>query len=177
MLGQFPIGNEPRDAIHIAIIPIQAGEALHPGDKVELTGGKAFKHVGYKPIGVVDPFITGQVYPNQWFWLCLYPKTVINLRHEWEHPAFPPSKEASEKWLRDFVSKADCPSYEILLAAALGEPLKVEYYGEAYTIDSEYLVFYGSDAHGDIPPELWMHIENVTGKKCKYKPTMFSCSC
>jgi len=175
MLGQYPIGNEPRDAIHIAIIPMQAGEGLRSGDKVKLVNGKAFKTNSFTPDGVVDPYISSVLWKDQWFWLCLYPKTVINLRHEWEHPAFPPSKEASEKWLRDFVSKADCPSYEALLAATTGD--KIDDEEVRYEIDDEYLTFYGSDAHGDIPPTLWMHIENVTGKKCKYKPTMFSCSC
>jgi hypothetical protein len=29
----------------------------------------------------------------------------------------------------------------------------------------------------NIPYEMWDHIENVTGKKCIWRPKYFSCSC
>ena len=43
--------------------------------------------------------------------------------------------------------------------------------------EDEYLFFSGSDAHGEIPAEFWMHVENVLGRKFENHPTYFSCSC
>ena len=85
-----------------------------------------------------------------------------------------------EKWLRDFCEQGDCPSYEAIMEAIKngGSSTTMEdgdYYG--VTINKDYISVNGSDAHGNIPPEFWEHVEAVTGKKQVDRPTYFSCSC
>lgn len=75
-----------RDAIHVAVAPVEAAEDLLPGQHVGLVVGKA--SAGVEPIGVVDPFLTATILKGQRFWLFLYPNTVTSLRHVWTHPAF-----------------------------------------------------------------------------------------
>lgn len=139
-------------------------------------------------VGIVDPFLTKPVNEGERFWLVVYPRQITSLRHVWTHPAFPeaeiteapaPDKDASERWLRDFINGADCPDYDTVIAAACGDAVSGDDgYCEAEK-DSEYLHFTGWDAHGSIPPEFWDHLEVVTGQKFgkHERPEYFSCSC
>jgi hypothetical protein len=183
-VGKLIGESEARDAIHVAIAPVQALVALYPGTHVGLFRGKATKGVR-DPIGIVDPFLPqySKVEADQWFWLFLYPRTITSLRHNWAHPAFPEpastaitSREQSEQWLREFCSIADCPGYETVMRLIKeGKYDDGEY--AAGRMDSEYMHFDGSDAHGEIPAEFWVHVENVLGHPATVKPSYFSCSC
>lgn len=172
--------DEKRDAIHLAVEPVTAGaQRLMPGQDIGLDEeGKASAYA--KPhLGIVDPFLKDTVQPGQRFWLVVYPRQIKSLRHVWEHPAFPlsgetevapqPSKAASEAWLRNFINGADCPGYEEVIAKAVNND----------SWSDEYLHFDGSDAHGEIPPEFWDHVEIVTGRKIPgdKRASFFSCSC
>ena len=89
-LGQFPNEDDRRDAIHIAIAPVVAGEDLQPGEHVGLSPDKKFVKTE-NSIGIVDPFLKETVKAGQTFWLCLYPYTITSLRHAWTHPTFKPT--------------------------------------------------------------------------------------
>lgn len=180
-LGSIISVNEKRDAIHLAVEPVIAGEFLEPGDHIYLRDGKAFHIRGDEGIGIVDPFLKSTISKGDRFWLIVYPRQITSLRHVWEHPAFPPSgelpspggtvsdKDSSEAWLRNFCATADCPGYDAVIAQLL-DPVD--------QWDSDYLHFDGRDAHGDIPEEFWTHAEVVTGKKFdSWRPKHFSCSC
>jgi hypothetical protein len=183
-LGTILGKNEKRDAIHLAVIPAEAGELLAPGEYINLKDGIATKNpLG---LGIVDPFIPRKAKKGEMFWMVLRPRTITSLRHVWSHPDLPDepianpepkaNKEASEAWLRNFCETADCPGYEITIASALGRYVDPD--GECSgRNDGEYLHFNGWDAHGEIPPEFWTHVEIVTGKKITNRPTYFSCSC
>ena len=96
------------------------------------------------------------------------------------HPAFvsAASKEASERWLRDFIKQAVCPDYDTVIAAAMEKYVdEIDGYGLAYELGEDCLHFNGRAAYGVIPPEFWDHVEIVIGKKCSCRPTSFSCSC
>ena len=187
-LGETPNAKNIRDALHIAVISLPAGEFLEPGDPVRVYNGMVVGCDKEESIGVCDPFI-GYVSKGGLVWVCLNPNTVTSVQHVWEHPSFTeseltpkplPTKEESEAWLRNYLASADCPGDEDVITAATGGFIKnvdSEYYSESYTIDDEYLYFQGRDAHGSIPYEMWDHIENVTGKKCIWRPKHFSCSC
>lgn len=91
------IGEEcKRDAIHLAVMPVVAGEELLPGHHVGLTDGLARASVVGEFLGIVDPFLMGKVREGERFWLFIYPRKITSLRHVWEHPGIPdePVKEA-----------------------------------------------------------------------------------
>lgn len=128
MGGLLPEDAGGRDAVHVAVFSAVSEEKLFPGqglavvregaDTVVASGGD---------VAIVDPFLRGPVLPGQRFWAYLYPRTITGLAHRWSHPVFedsgttyaPPSEKlASEKWLRDFVARSDCPSYEEVIGKA-----------------------------------------------------------
>lgn len=179
-LGTIIDESAGRDAIHLAVEPAVAAHSLLPGEHVGVS-----KHDGpgrlygrtRNPVGIVDPFIKGAIKPGERFWLVVYPRQITSLRHVWTHPAFdeadgPPIPKApqadraySEAWLRSFISNADCPDYDTVIAAAR----KCD--------DDDCLYFDGEDAHGEIPDEFWVHVGVVTGQTIKHRPGHFSCSC
>lgn len=98
-MSDVPIGKlvdetAQRDAIHIAIAPVIAAEKLSPGQHIGFVGDST-ERVAYhevhnkgKYIGIVDPFLTTLVFPDDRFLMFLYPNTVTGMRHHWSHPAF-----------------------------------------------------------------------------------------
>lgn len=97
-LGEILHGQNFRDAIHIAVAPVIAGEEMNPGDHIEFYGGKAYRSYS-DTIGIVDPFLKGAVNRGESFYMFLYPNTITSLRHEWTHPAFvenPPTPSYEE---------------------------------------------------------------------------------
>jgi hypothetical protein len=175
-LGQLIEGEAIRDAIHIAVAPVIAAEKLKPGTHIGLNSDGTATINPLSFIGIVDPFLEKVVQRGEQFYLFLYPNTITSLKHLWTHPAFEDddkvtvvkSKKESEAWLRNFIKNADCPSYETVIAAAVD--------GTNSWSDG-YMHFVGRDAHGEIPPEFWDHVEAVTGKKISARPSYFSCSC
>lgn len=175
-----------RDAVHVAVFSAVSEERLFPGQDValgSLEGRDATVRSVGEHIGIVDPFVKQPVPAGARFWVYLYPRSITGLSHRWMHPAFegnsgaayspPANKLASEQWLRNFCANADCPRYEIVLA----EASKVAD-GNNPAWDDGYLHFNDYDAHGDIPPEFWDHVEVVLGRPIKgRKPSYFSCSC
>lgn len=179
-LGQLIEGEVQRDAVHIAVAPVIAAQNLGVGEHVGIDkNGKAAIYAKTR-IGIVDPFLKHIVLEGEQFYLFLYPNTITSLKHVWTHPAFEDDqkhalvmgrvsdKQVAEIWLRNFIENADCPSYEAVIAAAVDG---------TDSWDEDYMHFDGRDAHGEIPPEFWDHVEVVTGKKISSRPTYFSCSC
>lgn len=187
-LGQLIGEDAGRDAIHVAIAPVVAGQQLDPGDHVGwLDDTKAT--VGYTKdlLGVVDPYLAKKVKPGQRFYLFLYPQSIQSLRHVWTHPAFPDefkantpaSSSESEAWLRHWIASHDVPDYDELMELFDKGSLQMgdsEYYGNSH-MDGEYVYINGQDAHAEIPLEFWTHVENVLGKALRDKPKWFTCSC
>jgi hypothetical protein len=191
-LGTIIGPNEKRDAIHLAVIPAKASEVLFPSQAITYEDGLA--RGDKNGIGIVDPFLSAPVERGETFWMVLRPRLITSLRHVWTHPALPdePMAEAvqvgeaerkavSEKWLREFCETTDCPTYDELIELMTTGSIKD--YDEAcvdfrdYGDGDSYLFFGGVDAHGEIPPAFWTHLEIVTGKTFPNKPTHFSCSC
>lgn len=89
---------EARDAIHLAVEPVEAADRFNPADRIGIIDGKAYKagstafgqKVPYH--GIVDPFLPTTVELGQKFWFVMAPRMVQSLRHVWEHPDFPEGK-------------------------------------------------------------------------------------
>lgn len=182
-LGSIIGPEEKRDAIHLAVFPVEAGELLQPGQHVSVHyedgEGLAFRALPGKGVGIVDPFLTKPVGTDERFWLVVYPREIASLRHVWEHHAFPPSGETQGLlidpeprrgdallWIERFARDRDIELGNLLSAAR-------DRRGD------EYLTIYGDDASGNIPDEFWDHFEVFEGVKipAKQRSTYFSCSC
>lgn len=92
-LGTLIGDSEKRDAIHLAVEPVECGaRLLHAGEHVKLVDGKAHKCPPGKGVGIVDPFLEMEVIKGEKFWLVVYPRQITSLRHVWDHPSFPASE-------------------------------------------------------------------------------------
>lgn len=161
-LGTIHTHDEFRDAIHLAVEPVEAGEDLAVGQRITYVNGKAYGlRKGEEPIGIVDPFLNTQVKAGQKFWLVVLPRMITSLRHVWSHPAFP--DEASVQFLKQ-AQKATAEDDVIPELVAL-PPEQEAYkwivgYAESlsdddpeYTVTAEELIeygcgFYHSNLHG-----------------------------
>jgi hypothetical protein len=160
--------DEPatRDAVHVAIAPVVAGEALLPGTHVGLDAdGKAIKTGSH--IGIVDPFLANPVSAGGRFWLLLYPNSITSLRHDWSHPAFPSGDQKTDArtWIEWWAIQLD-QSYESLMKAA-----------DLWVEAGEYTQSY-KEVDYDLWPVFWGHYEKLTGRRPKsMEDTFFTCSC
>jgi len=162
-IGEMIKGTEHRDAVHVAIAPVIAGEDIKPGDHIGFETGKC--DVVHKssdqvePIGIADPFLRRSIPKGACFWLLLYPNTVTSLRHEWAHPAFRTSDEISlsEAYLRNFAKEQETPYSDLLDGAFDGD----------------------NEIRFDLPGEFWYHFEKVTGKHVELEERryFFRCYC
>ncbi len=167
-----------RDAIHIAVAAVTAGQNLEPGDRVildpEMPLTVLAAMAGDKEVGIVDPFITRTVFAGERFYLFLAPNTITGLRHQWSHPAFPvgPSEtkqttvEASKEWIADFAMKNLGYSYDRLMGAA-----------HAYVDYGDYEYDNSETYKGVDFEEFWKHFEIVTGKRPEDTYAPYTCSC
>ncbi|MDE2010251.1 MAG: hypothetical protein KGJ09_09280 [Candidatus Omnitrophica bacterium] len=165
-----------KDAIHIAVAPVVAGEELQPGDKIVLTQeGKAVKCTVISALGLADPFIAREkIKKDERFYLFLYPGTITDLRHEWYHPAFPEklnqeidaqNRESAQLWIRHWAENIGL-SYDEAMEAA-----------HAYVDFDEFLCEGGRWEGYSVPEEFWSHFKTLTGKEPTYMGSFFSCSC
>lgn len=168
--------KKERDAIHIAIAPMVAGQDLNPGQHITLKSkGSNIAVAAKKGIGIVDPFLKTTVAKGQEFWMCLYPNTIKSLKHVWEHDEFvePPQvqqKSLSQKWLEDYAEELDMTFNALMLAA----DRHLEY--------GDYHIFHGistPDVTYRKNDEFWKHYEIVKHVVVDEndKENFFSCSC
>ena len=170
-LGMIINENEKRDAIHLAVLPVQAGQDLKPGNHIGLIEGKAFENaIGL--LGIVDPFLRTAVKKDEWFWLVIYPRKIKSLRHVWTHPGVDDNlavsaEITSEKWLRDFADSKDLSFGKLMMGA------------DNWVKHQDYLVG-GSNLEGEhVPKEFWAHYETYMKTKVPEdrKENFFTCSC
>ncbi len=173
-LGKLITTPQNRDAIHVALIPIVAGQILYPGQHVALNAKKeAIQFHKESCIGIADPFLTQMIQPGETFWLFLYENTVTGMRHHWEHPAFsadiaPVSARdpecESKQWLEQCAKRCGV-SYDVLI-----DRLSIYATGNSTSDDHLYDSLQGENDHD----EIWRHYEKVTGDT---RGEYFSCSC
>jgi len=172
-LGTIIGAGEKRDAIHLAVEPVTAGQTLLPGNHVKFNkDGFAVVADPSQGIGIVDPFLTDVIDKGERFWLVVYPRQITTLRHVWEHPAFPSSdkltKSLAETWLRNFAANSEVPGFEDMIAVTARAARE----GDGW-------VTFGDEANGEIPAEYWDYLEVYLDEKFgdAAKPEYFSCAC
>ena len=184
-----------RDAIHLAVEPVVAGEKIWPGQDIGLKDGRAYNQAsihGIKYLGIADPFLKEAIMPEQKFWLIVYPRQITSLRHVWEHPDFVATEEKidsgevvfkaavtiqtsgktpqqiSEEWLRAYADEID-ESYENLMSVADSHQGGGNY--------PDYIIQGGRFEGESTPDEFWEHYALVRGVKNPVRSSFFSCSC
>lgn len=171
-LGSILPEAPERDAIHVAIIPVQARTELNPGQPVGKDG------TDKDPIGVVDPFLDKPVKAGQIFWMLLKPRTITGLRHHWEHPDYPnptspieipraAAHKNSLMWLQNFAKEVGC-TFDKLMDAT-----------KDWLDNSNYFVQGGKFEGVTIPDEFWTHYSRLTNDyiHTSKQRSFFSCSC
>lgn len=124
-IGYFVDGDLPqRDAIHVAVLPVIAGERLVVGQSVEFVPGSTDTVRAadqYSRIGIVDPYLSSyrdEILEGHKFWMFLNPQSITSLRHDWTHPLIDRTaksdKEASRAWIEQFAKEL-CQTYERLM--------------------------------------------------------------
>lgn len=167
-----------RDAIHIAVAPLEAAEGLYPGSKVGLVDGRASTRAEHK-IGVVDPFMESGTRAGDRVWVMLFPGTITSLRHEWLHPAFMPApvKKISKA---EHVLKSEAWIAAHAAALGLSADALMEN-AQEWLKYGDYFVQRDKTRWRDEfnPREFWHHYEIVTGVVVPEdkKGSMYCCSC
>lgn len=168
-LGEIPSAAAERDAVHVAVYPCVASVNLIAGMKVKIEGGKAVP-CDLGAIGIVDPFLVGGVKSGMRCYVCLYPGSVVGMRHHWRHPAFDGDKAQSEEWLREYARSCNAydepeQAFDRLISCLRGREL----------------FFNGTDCHGmydvEQADELKRHAETYLGIPINWDEFGFSCSC
>lgn len=169
-MGQLVDKDAQKDAAHVAVAPVTAATDLTPGSAIGFVGDDP-ELVGLDAeelIGVVDPFIRGMVRKGDRFWMCLYPESVVVLRHDWTHPAFADRVNKSES-LAWFDKWAQTLGYEYKTGADVVRAITKWLNGDNKDRwDSGEL--FGFNSPSDLEEDLsqfniWKHYEILTGIK------------
>lgn len=183
-LGKLIENEGYRDAIHIAIEPVIAGETLKAGDYIGFNnkGKKEVIKNATKLIGIVDPFLSIDLKQGDKFYMLLFPNTITSLRHHWTHPEFEEqevelSREESKKWLTQFATDINASYNEIIY---LGKHFyKGNYIKWSVQSGSEtdYGGTYAQDYWYNNREEFIKHFKNITGLDLTDVNGGFTCGC
>ena len=177
-VGSIVGPDAPRDAIHVAIIAVQAGEWLSPGEKVTMLLGRAYKAKDQRALGVVDPFLSEEVDRLEWFYLFLNPGSITSLRHDWTHPAFTEGAPVGKPQDANM-------DFFVRIARILGQPVtELLYKAERAFNDDDGGICFGDDldgwpSEGQIE-EFWQRFADYKGKPLPpniLRTAYFRCAC
>jgi hypothetical protein len=171
-LGMIHTRDEKRDAIHLAVIPVEAARPIKPGQNIGINRDGKADYVGTDFLGIADPFIkASMISEGERFWLVIYPRVITSLRHVWTHPAIPDeagtpantsiTHEEAVQWLTDYAAVMGVEFDELIDA--------LESYG----------TFNGQpDYYDRNPQDCRPYYEIATGKPWTLgAQNYFSCSC
>lgn len=169
--GNVIHGSAQRDAVHVAVAPVEAAEELQPGEHIGFVNREA-NTVGKSTVnpkfGIVDPFLKTTVKVGQIIWAFVYPGTIRSLRHEWTHCEFAATPDKrSELWIRNWA-EAHGLDYDDVMSHAQEYVKCGDYWCEGGRFEGQY-----------VPDEFWSHYEMVTGETVEEKDrgSFFTCSC
>lgn len=180
MLGKLPESDD-RDCVHVAMT---STETVYPGQHVDATG-EPVSVVNGAAVGIADPFLRLTVPPGTRFYCVLYPETITNMRHHWEHPEFDSAADVlsddvpvtvplieanARQWLEEFANNMGI-SYEELVAASK----QYSESGEFTMMNSEEY----KDQFGEFA-KCWDYlkiVEGIDNADDDYSECPFTCSC
>lgn len=96
-LGTIIDDTAKRDAIHLAVEPVVAGEPLYAGQHIGLDENGQATTKAKNKLGIVDPFVSGPIPMGYKFWMVIYPRVITSLRHVWTHPTLGDEPEDKKK--------------------------------------------------------------------------------
>lgn len=184
-LGTIITDKEKRDAIHLAVEPVVAGERLRAGEHIVVSEGIAMGTED-EGLGIVDPFLPKPVQKGQRFWFIMLPGRVHSLRHVWTHPAFPDTdvttinianippfvksdaaKESARLWIEDYAKQLGLKFDELVEGA------------NDWLDHNGYLVKGGQLEGTYTEPAFWDHFSIFTGRTVASsdRENFFSCNC
>ncbi len=176
-LGKIHFRDEKRDAIHLAVMPVEAGERLSAGEHIGVVNGRAF--VGHPTVlGIVDPFLTATVEPGERFWLVIYPRKIQSLRHVWSHPDLPDELPATPAVVDgDEMAAARRAIHAVAVSLGVSDEAMMEG-AKRWLEDGDYMRF-GEDLSYDWDmPAFWDAYSLLTGEHVPQgSGSFFSCAC
>lgn len=186
-LGQTLDGPGPKDAAHIAVVPVLLGEDMKAGDHARVVCGKAYR-ADHLAIGIIDPYLEQyHLWEGTWVYMFLYPNSITGVLHNWLLPEFDDNSEIKEiprlnamsvEWLENFAHRYNTSYDAVVVKCQEALSFGTTYKGHD---DKQYswVTFYGTDIH-EVPKGFWTHFRKATGWKVLKKDTdrvTFTCSC
>lgn len=183
-LGKIHERTERRDAIHLAVEPVEAGERLQPGEHIKVVDGIATTAEPEECLGIVDPFLIKTVKIGERFWFVMYPRVVHSLRHVWSHPSFPDEELAGDTDDQDDARNrtAQARAWIRMHAAELGVTYqRLMQMATEWLESGEVFTEIGSEHMRDTlrVEEFWTNYECMTGVKVDpdRRYSFIGCSC
>ena len=182
-LGSIITDKEQRDAIHLAVDNVVAGQILIAGEDVGFLPDGTVGECS-NPVGIVDPFLTEPVGKGDHFWLVVYPREITSLRHVWSHPAFKDETAEVDPVVEEIITELSeiDKSQNWINAFAASIPLDVYNLMEGakdFIENDEYLCYGGLLDGESVPKEFWIHYQIITQEKVEEsnKHSFFTCRC
>lgn len=175
-LGMIHQREEKRDAIHLAVLPVEAGEDLVPGQDIGVRNGLALALGPGACIGIVDPFLDEGPLKGERFWLVIYPRKIQSLRHVWSHPELPDELPAPPVD-SDELTAAQRAIHAV--AADLGVSDEAMMEGAKRWLEEGRYMCFGEDlSYSWDMPAFWDAYSLLTGERVPQGTgSFFSCSC
>jgi hypothetical protein len=171
-LGMLAPDDADRDATHVAVVPMIASKEMPPGAHCG-PDGDGTAGPGGKLIGVVDPFLQAPVREGQRFFLCLYPRSVTGLRHQYLHPVLDGDTEATSRdWIEKWADAHSIDYHDLMRHAEDWAASTSQWGGDYWTEGGRFEGTY-------LPKEFWDHYDRVTKTTTpeEKRESFFSCSC
>lgn len=141
-----------KDAIHVAIVSVRAGESMAPGQHFTMQDGEAVPANPKDSVGVVSPFLRSNVMRGDAFWGLLKMDEIESVKHVWDHPQFsfevPKTEPSRNKYIESYSEEFGVTYEELMEACSkyVNEDTQSEYTGtlseEAFDKVVDYLDSY-----------------------------------
>lgn len=114
--GKVPAELGVKDALHVAIVSVRAGQAIKPGQSCDFNEHREAVPSD-KGVGVADPFRKGTIFVGESFWLLM--RDVEAVEHHWEHKLdfSPPEREPQYSRTLLEIAKEYGVTYQQLMEA------------------------------------------------------------